>query len=370
MSVVVFWASLIVVGYTYAGYALIVAVLARARGSEPLAGAITPAVTVIIAAYNEARTIAARVRNVLQQDYPAERLSVIVVSDGSRDGTAQAAAVDDRVQVLALAENRGKACALNAAMALVRTQFVVFADARQRFAPDALRRLLAAFADPAVGAVTGELRIEADCGGQPSLYWRMETRLRADEARLGWLHGVSGAIAAMRTALFQPMPERLLLDDVWIPLHVAFAGRRVWMARDAIARDVSSATAGEEYRRKLRTLAGNWQLIASLPRVLNPIGNPLFFAWLSHKLLRLLAPWALIAAFVASALAEGGFYRVALIAQMLAYVAATTALLAPRSCARVPLLAAAGSFVMLNCAALMALPAWFALGSRRLWSRR
>ncbi len=372
MSAWIFWSSVILIAYAYVGYALLVSLLARASGSAPPKLAHTPPVTVVITAYNEAPRIAARLRNILAQDYPADRLSIVVVSDGSEDGTERAAAIDDRVRVLALPENTGKAAALNAAMSAVRTEFVAFTDARQSFAPDALRRLLAAFADPRVGAVTGELRIVETAGaraGDTGLYWRMEQSLREGEAMLGWLHGVSGAVYALRTELFRPLPPGTILDDMWLPLHVGFARRRIWMARDAIAFDVASATGAEEYRRKLRTLAGNWQLIARLPRLLKPWRNPLFFPWFSHKFLRLVAPWALIAAWVVSATHAGDFYRLAFFLQSAAYIVAAFALLAPRIASRIPLLSAAGGFVMLNAAALLSLPACLALDSRRLWKK-
>ena len=371
MSLCIFWASICVVAYTYAGYAVVVAVLARCRGSAPAQSDATPALSVVVAAYNEAPRIAARVHNLLGQDYPADKLRVIVVSDGSTDGTEHAAAsADRRVRVLTLRENCGKATALNAALAVVETGLVVFTDARQRFAPDTLRRLVTAFADPQVGAVTGELELEAGAAAAPAgLYWRLEKFLRAREARLGWLHGVSGAVYALRTRLFRALPAGTLLDDMWIPLHAAFDGYRIWMARDAVAYDSASATAAEEYRRKLRTLAGNWQLLARLPRLLDPRRNPLFVPYASHKLLRLVAPWLLIAALIASAQIDRDFYRYAFYAQSGGYLLALFGLLAPRFAAHVPLLPAAASFLMLNAAALLALPASVALDARGLWKK-
>jgi biofilm PGA synthesis N-glycosyltransferase PgaC len=369
MNTWIFWLSALLVAYAHAGYAVLAALLAHRRGAVPAQAELTPPLTVIITAYNEASRIAQRIRDVLAQDYPAQNLSVIVVSDGSNDGTERAAAVGDpRVRVLALAHNGGKAAALNAAIASVTAEFVVFTDARQRFAPGALRCLMRAFADPHVGAVSGELRMTEN-DAQVGLYWRLETFLREREALLGWLHGVSGAVYALRTHLFRALPSGLLLDDLWIPLHVVFAGSRVWMTRDAIAYDVPSASAAIEYRRKLRTLAGNWQLLAQLPRLLDLWRNPVFFAWVSHKFLRLIAPWALIALWLAAAFTPGPFYFVAFYAQNLAYVVAALALVVPRIAARLPLAAAAASFVMLNAAALMALPASLAPDARRLWRK-
>lgn len=369
----VFWLGIGLVAHAYVGYPWLVDLLARMRGQAPGEDETCPPLTVVVAAYNEQARIAGRVRDILAQDYPADRLQVLVVSDGSRDDTARTAAVDDpRVRVLVLAGNAGKAAALNAALDQADTELVVFADARQRFAPGALRYLVAPFADTRVGAVSGTLVIEAGTAAgnahDVGVYWRMEQRLRADEALLGWLHGATGAIHAVRRGLFQPIPAGTVLDDMWIPLHVAWSGHRVWMAPRAIAYDHASATAREEFSRKLRTLAGNWQLIARMPALLDPWRNPVFFAWFSHKFLRLLVPWALLAALVASARLPGPFYRLMFHAHWLAWVVAFLALCLPRLARRFPPLPAAGTFLLLNLAALLALPASF-LDASRLWKK-
>jgi poly-beta-1,6-N-acetyl-D-glucosamine synthase len=395
LLVAMFWGCIALVAYAYAGYPLLVARLARRRGMQPRIAnpaddAACPPLTVVVAAYDEEPRIAARIADILAQDYPADRLRVLVVSDGSNDRTAEAAAAaaagDPRVRVLALPCNAGKAVALNTAMAEVATAIVAFADARQRYAPGALRALVAAFADERVGAVSGELVIgEAAATGDGfathavgshavgthgvGLYWRMEKRLRSDEARLGWLHGVTGAVHALRRELYRPMPAGTILDDMWIPLHVMLAGRWVWMARDAIAHDRGSAGAGEEFARKLRTLAGNWQLLARLPMLLHPRRNPVFLAWFSHKFLRLLVPWALLLALLLSALIPVAHYRLLFVVQLLGYAWAAIGLRLPRLAARVPLLPAAGTFMVLNLAALLSLPASLAPDAARLWKK-
>lgn len=372
MTAAVFWISLALVFYAYAGYPLLVALYARLRGRVPQEGPALPALTVVVAAYNEQDRIAARIRDILEQDYPAERLQVLVVSDGSNDDTAHAAAIGDpRVTVRALARNGGKALAVNAAMTEVHTPLVAFTDVRQRYAPGALRALVAAFADPRVGVVSGELVIGAAEGGAAEgvgLYWRMEKKLRADEAALGWLHGVTGAVYAMRREVFKPLPAGTVLDDMWVPLQAILAGHWVWMARDAIAHDRASGSEDEEFRRKLRTLAGNWQLMALLPVLWLPWRNPVFFAWCSHKVARLLVPWALLAALLSAAVHGGRFYSVALGLQLLAYAAAVLALWQPRLARRIPLMPVAGTFLMLNLAALLSLPASF-MGTARLWKK-
>jgi cellulose synthase/poly-beta-1,6-N-acetylglucosamine synthase-like glycosyltransferase len=372
MSIGIFWVAITLVLYTYALYPLLAAVLARWLGRTPASEPITPPLTVLVAACNEAPRIAARVRDILEQDYPAENLRVVVVDDGSSDGTAAAADIGDpRVRVVGLTENAGKAAALNAGVAAAETKLIVFTDARQRFAPGALRMLAEPFADPEVGGISGELVIEPNTPGRAAdigLYWRIETALRESEARLGWLHGVSGAIHAMRRELIPTLPTGLILDDMYFPIAALFAGKWVWMTRDAVALDSASLHESEEFRRKLRTLAGNWQLVRVMPRLLNPFTNPVWFAFVSHKLLRLVAPWALIAALIASACVMQPLYTVLFALQLLAYAVAALAIFRPHAVTRIPLAGTAGTFVMLNAAAFWSLPACL-LHPRHLWTK-
>lgn len=381
ITAAVFWISASLVAYAYAGYPLLAALLARAFGTTPQGQAPLPTLSVVIAAHDEDSRIAARVQDVLRQNYPQNLLQVVVVDDGSSDDTTRVAAglaaVEPRIAVITLADNGGKAAALNAGVAACRGEIVAFTDVRQRYDAGTLCALVAAFADPGVGAVAGDLLIEpravasdgAGAAAGVGLYWRLERRLRSDEARLGWLHGVSGANYAVRRDLYTPIPAGTILDDMWVPMHVVRSGSRVWQARDAIARDVHSSGDDEEFRRKLRTLSGNWQLIARIPTLLAPWFNPVFFAWLSHKALRLLVPWALIAMLVASAVSDQPLLRVLLMLQVAGYAAAAVALWRPRLARKVPLLPAAAAFVLLNAAALLSLPASVVLSPARLWRK-
>jgi cellulose synthase/poly-beta-1,6-N-acetylglucosamine synthase-like glycosyltransferase len=372
MSAAIFWVAIALVVYTFALYPLLTAMLARWMGRTPDCTPITPPLTVIVAAYNEASRIELRVRGILAQEYPAESLRIVVVDDGSCDGTAAAADIGDpRVRVIRCTENAGKAAALNAGVAAAETALIVFTDARQRFAPGALRMLVEPFADPEVGAVSGELVIESDTPGRAAdigLYWRIETILRESEAKLGWLHGVSGAIHAMRRELIPILPPGLILDDMYFPITALLAGKWVWMTREALAVDNGSLDESEEFRRKLRTLAGNWQLLRAMPRLLNPFTNPVWFAFVSHKLLRLVAPWALIAALIASLCAMQSLYVALFLLQLLAYAAAVLAIVRPQTARHIPLAGTAGTFVMLNAAAFWSLPACF-MQPRRLWKK-
>ncbi|QOC22025.1 glycosyltransferase [Wenzhouxiangella sp. AB-CW3] len=372
MPELIFITALLLAGWTFAGYPALAVWLARRREKAPLPATVELAdVTVIVAARNEAERIGARVTNLLESDYPAARLKILVIDDGSSDTTATAALVseDPRVQVLRLPESLGKAAALNAGMHRVATPLTVFADARQAFSGNAVSALVSAFSDARVGVAAGHLVLP---GNESSgLYWRIESALRHAESTLGWAHAASGAIYAIRTPLYQPMPEGLLLDDVWIPLQALKHGFRIVDAPDALAVEPQAVAPSAEFRRKLRTLVGNWQLMAAAPWLLNPWRNPVFFPWLSHKMARLLAPWALLAALIASMVSTTPWMRWALIAQLLAYTVATAALLAPRLARRVPLATAAGSFLLLNLAALLSLPRFLIRPDRStLWKGR
>lgn len=373
---ILFVVSMLLVAWTFVGYPACAVALARKRSipEDRGTGSTGPGVTVVVAARNESSRIRQRIENLLASDYPAQLLRVLIVDDGSSDNTAElVSAMDDgRLALLRLPCAVGKSAALNRALERVDTPLTVFADSRQLFEPTAIARLAAAFADPAVGLAAG--RLELGQGESTSLYWRIETALRKAESRLGWAHGASGAIYAIRTPLFTPLPEGLLLDDVWTPLNIARRGHRLVFVDDAIATEPATLGARAEFRRKLRTLSGNWQLIAHAPWLLDPRRNRLFLPWVSHKLLRLIAPWALAAALIASFLAvlhsAATWLQIAFWLQLAAYGAASMALATPAFARRVPLATAAGSFLLLNFAAMMALPAW--LGNRRpdrFWKR-
>ncbi len=302
-AALVFWASLAIVAYTFAGYPLLMHLLARSR-PRPLELADpppTPMVTVIVAAYNSGGMIAERVRNLLDSDYPGDRLDVIVTSDGSTDDTASAAALDGggRVRVLDFPERRGKPACLNDAFAAATGEIVVLADSRQRFERDAIARLVRNFADPRVGAVSGELEIapsESGVGQGIGGYWKLERRLRADESKSGSAVGCTGAIYAVRRELFRPVPSDTLIDDVVIPLTIAASGARIHFEREARAHDPQPLDPSRERQRKRRTLGGNFQMLFRHPAWLFPWGHPLWWRIASHKYLRILAPGFLVAA--------------------------------------------------------------------------
>jgi poly-beta-1,6-N-acetyl-D-glucosamine synthase len=330
----VFWCSVGFVLYVYVGYPLLLHVWAaiaqrrrartEARSGAPAVSPDQPGVTVVIAARNEQHRLPARIENLLASDYPRDQLQIVVVSDGSTDGTADALAPYlDRIEVLERPA-AGKASALNAAVERARHPVLVFADARQRFAPDAIGRLVSHFTDPRIGAVSGELMIDparSTIGEGLGTYWEYEKWLRRHEAAVGSTIGVTGAIYAMRRSLWQPLPAEAILDDVLGPIRVVLGGHTVTFDSTAHAFDAAPPDAAQELRRKMRTLAGNFQLLAQEPRLLVPFVNPIWIQFMSHKVGRLFVPYALIAILVTSvALAsEGWIYALALGVQLSFY---------------------------------------------------
>ncbi len=329
---VLFWASVLIIGYVYAGYPLLLALRARAAGRRPHkrrpdeAGP-WPPISIIVAARNEAARLPARVENLLHLAYDGPR-EIIVVSDGSTDATAAALApFAGRVTLVEIGQS-GKPAALNAGVAAASGEILVFADARQWFSRGALKHLVANFSDPEVGGATGELVLDCEEADDPNadsgigegvgLYWKYEKWLRRNESLVWSTLGATGAIYALRRSSWRPLPPQTLLDDVLAPMRTVLAGRRIVFDEAARAYDRVAPDGAAESRRKTRTLAGNYQILALEPRLLLPIVNPVWWQYVSHKIGRLIVPWALVAAFAASAalLGESWIYLVAFLLQL------------------------------------------------------
>lgn len=363
---VLFWISALIVGYVYAGYPCLLAVWARIADRRPRlvpfeAGG-WPSISIVIAARNEAHRLPARIRNLLAQAYPG-RSEIIIVSDGSSDGPASAlAALQLAVRLIELPAG-GKPVALNAGVAAATGDVLVFADARQEFAPGTLAALVRNFSDPSVGGATGELVLDSEqhdpgtsVGEGIGLYWKYEKWLRRNESRVWSTLGATGAIYALRRSCWTPLPAGTLLDDVLEPMRMVLAGRRIVFEERAIAYDHASADAAAESRRKTRTLAGNYQILAQEPRLLLPFVNPVWLQYMSHKVGRLVVPWALIGLFVASLVLalHNVWYIVPLAAQAVFYGFALAGAVfeAKERFARI-----AFTFVMMNVAAVAGIAA-------------
>ena len=368
---IIFWASVAFVAYSYVLYPLMLRGVRLLRRPWQQAANSVEQISVVICARNEASRIATCVRNTLE----IMRISniegeVIVVSDGSTDGTADAVRTlgFPQVTVIELEQNRGKAVALNRGCAVAINDILVFADTRQNWDRQALTRLLENFADPKVGAASGELILRQADGtlAGVGLYWRLEKWMRQQESAMHSCVGVTGAICAVRRKLFCEIPAGTILDDVYWPMMVVLAGYRVVHDERARVYDRLPARRRDELNRKIRTLSGNFQLLCRLPSVLLPWRNPVFFPFVSHKVSRLLVPWALILALVTSAMLDAPVYRAAFVLQLLLYAVGFAGLYS-RAAAQLRLVSTASAFVFLNSACLLAFFVWLLGAAQSNW---
>lgn len=360
---ILFWTCFSLTVYTYFGYLGWLMVLERAhrRGrvaadldSEPVQ---LPSISVVMAVRNECSRLEAKLKDFRNIAYPAELLEFIVVSDGSEDGSA---ALLEReaswLRPVLLARPEGKAGALNHAVREATGEVLVLCDVRQRLDSDAVAMLAAHFRAPTTGAVSGELLLEEADGSASAdglgLYWRIEKAVRRLESTTGSVVGVTGALYAVRRCLFPQVPPDTLLDDVYVPMEVARQGYRVLFEPDAKARDTVFAEPGKEFRRKVRTLTGNYQLVQKLPWLLS-YRNPLLGRFISHKLLRLMVPLFLAGMLVASVADRGPLLHAMLGLQLVFYgLALVGAVWADTR--RLKPVGVAYTFVLLNAAAVMA----------------
>lgn len=320
-----FWISFVLVVYTYLGYPLCLAILKKVRTRPVEKGFCQPQVSVVIAACNEEQTIIRRIDNLLAQDYPSDKLEIIIVSDGSQDRTVEfARRVEGRnIKIVVLAQRQGKAVALNEGVSLASGELVVFCDARQTFEEDTIRQLVANFADQTVGCVSGELMLHRNRSDgiqvEMGAYWHYEKWIRRNESASGSVVGATGAVYAIRRILYRDLPHGTLLDDVMVPMQVVMQGFRTVFDGSARAHDVVSHNVSQEWVRKVRTLAGNWQLMSFLPILLAPWKNPCCWRFISHKVLRLIVPFALLVLIVSGALLNEPIYRAATWSQLVFY---------------------------------------------------
>jgi cellulose synthase/poly-beta-1,6-N-acetylglucosamine synthase-like glycosyltransferase len=327
---ILFWLSVGCLAYIYAGYPLLIALLGRVCGRRVDKGPVARPVSVVLVVYNEASRIVSKLDNILSLTGAGQLVDVLVGSDGSTDDTNSLVSrhADPRVRLHAFAERRGKPAVLNDLLARCRGEIVLLVDARQELDAACLTELLANFADPTVGVVSGELmfrrRDAASAAAEGiGVYWTYEKFLRKSESRFRGVPGATGACYAIRRDLFRPIPTTTILDDVAIPLEITAQGFRCLFEPRAIAWDDPSATAGQESIRKRRTIAGAAQLVRLFPQWLLPWRQPLWFEFISHKLLRLTSPmWLTVAWLTNLWLATIPLYTALLILQLCGYLAA------------------------------------------------
>jgi len=330
----VFWLSILLLVYVYLGYPLLACMLGKiirrgVNSAEP--GSFLPTITVIVPAFNEAEVIVETVTNKLECDYPKDKINVIVVSDESEDGTDDLVRGidDDRVTLIRQIPRAGKTSALNLAILQATGEIIVFSDANSLYAKDALQYLVAPFADPEVGYVTGRMVYKAPDGSLTgdgcSAYMAYENNLRACETNLGSIVGVDGGVDATRRSIYQPMNADQLPDFVQ-PLQVHEQGSRVVYEPRALLYEDALAEVEDEFRMRVRVSLRAFHAMNDKSSLMDPFKFGLF-AWqlISHKLLRYLAPVFMIIAFAANlgpVMAGSFFWEGVLSAQILFYALA------------------------------------------------
>jgi poly-beta-1,6-N-acetyl-D-glucosamine synthase len=369
----VFWLSFVLIAYTYLGYLGWLWLRSKLRPWPVRRGWLEPAVSIVMVVRNEEQMLEEKLHNLLHLNYPAERCQIVVVSDGSSDRTGQILhqhAGESRLYSVMNQLPRGKAAGLNSGMEVAQGDVVVFTDARQRIETDALRLLMQNFADPDVGCVSGELMLGDAAAGETErgmgLYWRVEKKVRELEAASDSVVGATGAFYAVRRELVTAIPEGTILDDVYLPLEVVRQGKRVVFDARARAWDSPDLGGGREFARKVRTLSGNYQLLHLAPWALRN-GFRLRFEFISHKLLRLTMPVALVTLLVSCAFLSAPFYRACLALQVAFYALGLLALVDIKPAALNRVSDAVLTFEILNAAAAVAFTN-FVTGRKAAWT--
>ena len=358
---IVFWLSLIGILYTYVGYPAIMWMLASLRPRPWKTSPITPSVSIVLAVHNGVSLLPRQIQHLLSLDY-ANLKEIILVSDGSTDGTAEllASQSDPRIHAIILEEHSGKAVGVNAGMARATADVIVFADVRPSIAPGAIQHMVANFADEKVGCVSGTLEISHEVNDAASaavggFYWRYERWIRTCEATSDSPVGVCGCFYAIRRELAVPQPAGIILDDMFQPLSIIRQGYRSVVDPLAFVYDTAPAKVVGEFHRKVRTLAGNFQLFQLAPWMLTP-QNRALFRLVSHKVMRLIVPYLLILLLGSAIVLSVGsrFYAVVAALQILGWIIAIIGLRY-----KVPVLhrvaGPASALLMLNAAAVVGL---------------
>ena len=294
MATLLFSLSAAFILYVLFGYPLLLDLAARHRMRPVARGTDLKTVTVLLSVYNGEPWMRDKLRSLLELDYPRDRMQILVISDGSTDRTAGIVRefASEGVELLDLPRG-GKAAALNAGIRSARGEVLFFTDVRQPLDPGCLKSLVSCLGDPQVGAACGHVYFIGDvAGAHLGMYWRYEKWIRNNQTRLGSIQAGTGCIYVMRRDLVVPLPSDTLLDDTYLPLAACLRGYRFILDQGAIAYEYPNSL-DSEFRRKVRTLAGIYQLIGFFPALLSP-SNPMWIHFASYKLGRLVLPFALL----------------------------------------------------------------------------
>jgi cellulose synthase/poly-beta-1,6-N-acetylglucosamine synthase-like glycosyltransferase len=354
--------------YVVAGYPLLLGILARVKSRPVLKERQQKSVSIVIAVHNGEPFIGNKLESLQRLDYPKDLIEIIVVSDGSTDQTVRIVRsfLIDNLRCLEI-PRAGKCAALNEAISHAKNEILLLTDVRQTIAPNSLQLLVDCFADPSVGVVSGELKIRSsrEIGeATTGLYWRYESWIRTQLGKIDSMFGATGPFYAMRRSLSVLLPVDILLDDMYLPLSAFFKGYRLVQEPFAEAFDYPT-TRKAEFRRKVRTLGGNYQILLAYPALLGP-QNRMWFHYVSYKFARLLLPWIFLAAFVSGFFLDSPWKWIAVGSQLIFYgLALIDPWTAEKHSLKV-LTAAARTVVAMLCATVLGLSVLF-VSPKSLW---
>jgi biofilm PGA synthesis N-glycosyltransferase PgaC len=333
IPVLIFWSGISILLYTYGGYPAILCIISKFFPSHGIARHTSsnwPEVDMLIAAYNEEKVIRNKIENCLSLDYPAEKLTVWIASDGSSDGTNEIVKEymkrNSRIRLLEFTRS-GKSGVINKALPQLEAEITVFSDANTEYDPGAIQRMVAHFADPNIGCVCGKLIYrnpgEVVSGKGESFYWKYETALKKMESRIGYVAGANGAIYAIRRSLFEPLPPNTINDDFTISMRIVEKGFKSLFEENAIAYEDVAPSMESEFKRHVRDGAGHYIAIGHMLGLLNPLLGARSLIYWSHRIFRWASPFILILVFIMNMFLIGNiFYGILFYAQILFYTLA------------------------------------------------
>lgn len=356
----IFWISLALIAHTYVFYPFTLmafALLKRRRERAAYGEGATPSVSVVVSVFNEESLIRRRIENLLEQDYPADTLEILIGSDGSTDRTNQILAEmgSTRVRTLFYPQRRGKAGVLNDLIAQATGEVVVLTDANTFFDKETVKRLIERMADPTVGSVCGRLVLQSDFatigGAGESSYWSYENGVKELEGIVYSAVGATGAVYAVRRDLIQPLPtNKVIMDDFLIPLYAVRKGFRTVYEPTAVAREKLSGSIAGEFKRKIRISAANFNGISEIADLLLPQKGFIAYALWSHKIIRWCVPFLLLLLGISSVALSGygGIYVLTMAAGILLAAAALIGFVAEATGKRLPGADLAAYFIAAN----------------------
>jgi poly-beta-1,6-N-acetyl-D-glucosamine synthase len=378
MAAIFFWTTFLIIFYSYLGYPLIVALICyfypfqRARNKYT-----NPNISVVVSAYNEEAIIATKIKNFISLDYPAQKLELLIGSDGSTDKTNQILSQyrSKRIRTFIYKNRGGKSSVLNRLVREAKGEILVFSDANTIYEKDSIRKLIQHFGDKSIGGVCGKLQLinpNDNTGGKgETLYWDYENKLKYYESKIQTVLGANGAIYALRRELYSPLPEhKVIMDDFVAPLKVVEKGYRVIYEPEAMGVETTSPDMEGEFRRKIRIGAANFNALSEIKSLLNPKKGFVAMGLWSHKIFRWFAPFLLLICFISNIfLMSVPFYRFIFLAQIALYIAALTAFLLNRRGISIKVLGYPFYFCVVNLALAVGFFKFLTKSQKPAWHR-